>query len=221
MKICLVSSSFYPATSYGGPIYATWDLSRNIIQKDVKVYVSTTNANGGGRLHVNTNRFIEKEKNLFVKYYHEQLINRFSFQFVLGVFSDIKQSDLVYIQYLFHYTVLISLFFSFLQNKKVMLCPRGSLSLYGLNYKRKWVKRLWLSLLIKPFLRNVIWHASSFLEENDIKRTFPNAKILIIPDGVDFKSFQRFKLYDKRGLLKRYTNIDFQDVSNIFSPERL
>tara|TARA_B100000945_G_C20390851_1_gene602163 strand:+ start:557 stop:1711 length:1155 start_codon:yes stop_codon:yes gene_type:complete len=216
MKICLVSSSFYPATSYGGPIYATWDLSRNIIQKDVKVYVSTTNANGGGRLHVNTNRFIEKEKNLFIKYYHEQLINRFSFQFVLGVFSDIKQSDVVYIQYLFHYTVLISLFFSFLQNKKVMLCPRGSLSLYGLNYKRKWVKRLWLSLLIKPFLRNVIWHASSFLEENDIKRTFPHAKILIIPDGVDFKSFQRFKLYDKRGLLKRYTNIDFQDVSNIF-----
>ena len=62
MKICLVSSSFYPATFYGGPIYATWDLSKQLVKKDIKVYVSTTNANGNCRLKTKTNRFIQKEK---------------------------------------------------------------------------------------------------------------------------------------------------------------
>ena len=62
MKICLVSSSFYPATLYGGPIYATWDLSKQLVKKDIKVYVSTTNAHGNCRLKTETNRFIQKEK---------------------------------------------------------------------------------------------------------------------------------------------------------------
>ena len=178
MRICLISSSFYPATFYGGPISATWDLSKSITNKNVEVYVSTTNANGTSRLFVKTNRFIEKEKNLFVKYYHEELLNRFSVKFILGIFNDIKLSDIVYIQYIFHYTVFISLFVSFLQNKKVIVCPRGSLSLYGLAYKRKWIKKIWLNLLIKPFLNNITFHASSLLEKKDIKRVFQIIKLL-------------------------------------------
>ena len=50
MRICLVSSSFYPAIFYGGPISATWDLSKKIGEKGVEVYVSTTNANGKKKL---------------------------------------------------------------------------------------------------------------------------------------------------------------------------
>ena len=47
MRICLVSHSFFPATFYGGPISATWDLSKKLGEKEVEVYVSTTNANHG------------------------------------------------------------------------------------------------------------------------------------------------------------------------------
>ena len=71
MRICLVSSSFYPAIFYGGPISATWDLSKKLSDKEIKMYVSTTNANGTSRLGVHTNRFIQQKKNFFVKYYHE------------------------------------------------------------------------------------------------------------------------------------------------------
>ena len=46
MKICLVSSSFYPAIFYGGPISSTWDLSKKLGEKNIEVYVSTTNADG-------------------------------------------------------------------------------------------------------------------------------------------------------------------------------
>ena len=46
MRICLVSSSFYPATVYGGPISATWELSKKLAENGYEIYVSTTNANG-------------------------------------------------------------------------------------------------------------------------------------------------------------------------------
>lgn len=216
MRICLVSSSFYPATFYGGPIYATWDLSRKLSSNDVEIYVSTTDSNGKSRLDIEKNRFIQKEERLFVKYYYEQIINRISLSFIFGIWSDIKNSDLVYIQYLFHYTVLFSLFFSLIQRKKIVISPRGSFSSFTLSNKLPILKALWLNLFIDPFWRSITWHASSYLEYNDIKKRFPHSKIEVINDGIDFASFQKFKKYKKHLLLEKYTNTRFEDISNIF-----
>ena len=55
MRICLVSSSFYPATFYGGPISATWDLSKKLAENGHEIYVSTTNANGDRKLSLECN----------------------------------------------------------------------------------------------------------------------------------------------------------------------
>ena len=216
MRICLVSSSFYPATFYGGPISATWDLSQELAKKDVEMYISTTNANGNSRLKVNTNRFIKQKEKLFVKYYHEQFINRFSLAFIFGIWDDIRKADVVYIQYLFHYTVLFSLLFSAVQAKEIIMCPRGSFSSFTLSNKLPLLKALWLKLFIKPFSKSINWQASSYLEENDIKRRFPNARVEIINDGVDFSSFQEFNKYEKNELLEKYTNTQFKAISNIF-----
>ena len=122
------------------------------------MYVSTTNANGKEKLRgVNTKKHIKQAKNVFVRYYNEQIINFFSISFIFGVFSDIKNSDVVYIQYLYHYTVLFSLFYSFLLGKKIVICPRGSLSEYTIKNKKSIWKKLWLFLLVKPFSKRVLW----------------------------------------------------------------
>jgi len=216
MRICLVSSSFYPATFYGGPISATWDLSKKLASKGVEIYVSTTNANGSNKLDVEHNMFLKKQDNFFVKYYNEQIINKISFAFIFGIWNDIKKSDVVYIQYLFHYTVLFSLLFGMLQNKKVIICPRGSFSTFTLLNKLSFIKSLWISLFISPFSKKIIWQASSYLEEKDIKRNFPEAKIEIINDGVDFNSFQDFQNISKELLLYKFTKQKFESVSNLF-----
>ena len=216
MRICLVSSSFYPATFYGGPISATWDLSKKLAEKGIEVYVSTTNANGSKKLDVEYNKYLRKEENVFVKYYNEQITNKFSLSFIFGIWSDIKKSDIVYIQYLFHYTVLFSLLFSVFQNKKVVLCPRGSLSSWGLNYKHKWIKMIWLTFFISPFVKNVIWQACSYLEFTDIKNIFNKSKIVEINDGIDFASFQDSDKISKLELINRFSNQDFQIVSDVF-----
>ena len=169
MRILFVSSSFYPAISYGGPISSTWDLSKELGRRGIEVYVSTTNANKSDKLNnVNTDKHEEIEKNVFVRYYNEQWTNCFSFNFLLNIFSDIKKAEVVYIQYLFHYTVLFSLFSAVLLRKKILLCPRGSLSSFTLSYQKNILKRLWLKLFISPFRRKIIWQASSYLEKEDI-----------------------------------------------------
>ena len=216
MRVCLVSSSFYPATFYGGPISATWDLSKKLAENDVEMYVSTTNANGLSRLEVENNRYLRKQDNFFVKYYHEELINNFSLSFLFGIFNDIKKSDVVYIQYLFHYTSIISLIISVFQTKKIIVCPRGSLGEWGLQFKRKKFKKLWLFIFVKPFIKDVIFQASSYIEKKDIIRKYPNANVEIINDGVDFNAFQNAEKKSRIEILKKHTEIDFDEISNIF-----
>ncbi len=223
MRVCLVSSSFYPAIFYGGPISSTWDLSKKLGEKNIEVYVSTTNADGNKRIKdIETKEHIKQAENVFVRYYHEQLINIFSFSFLFGVFSDIKKSDVVYIQYLFHYTVLFSLFFSVFSGKKIILCPRGSFSSFTLSNKRNFLKRLWLFLFISPLKNKIIWQASSYLEKEDILFYFPQVDVKIIPDGIDVDSFSNSNKMDKKELLKKYTNKNFKKVSDVvFSMGRL
>lgn len=216
MRICLVSSSFYPATFYGGPISATWDLSKRLVEKGVEIYVSTTNANGNKRLGEKTNQFIKKQENLFVKYYSEQIINHFSLALFFGLWKDIKKSDFVYVQYLFNYSVPLALLFSTLQNKRIILCPRGSFSKFTLSNKFTVVKRMWLYFFIKPFQNRIRWQASSYLEKDDIKRVLPNANVTEVNDGVDFDSFQNTKEISFHDLMFRYTNNTFSDISDIF-----
>tara|TARA_B100001758_G_C18385296_1_gene599702 strand:- start:63 stop:1220 length:1158 start_codon:yes stop_codon:yes gene_type:complete len=216
MRICLVSHSFYPATFYGGPISATWDLSKKLADNDIKVFVSTTNANGNKKLDVLANKFIRKQKNLFIKYYNEQIINRFSFSFFLGIWSDIKKSDVVYIQYLFHYTVFFALTFSVILNKKIIVCPRGSFSDFTLTNNLVTIKYLWLSLFIGPIIRKITWHASSYIEKEDVLRRFPVAEVRVVNDGVNYLSFQNNSEITRDDILKQFTRKDFFQVSHLF-----
>tara|TARA_B100000902_G_scaffold392929_1_gene446219 strand:+ start:67618 stop:68775 length:1158 start_codon:yes stop_codon:yes gene_type:complete len=216
MRLCLVSSSFYPASFYGGPISSNWDMSNFLSKENVDVYVSSTNANGKTKLDVTTNQFIKKKNNLFVKYYNEQIINYFSFSFIFGIWSDIRKSDIIYIQYLYHYTVFFSLIFSIIQSKKIVLCPRGSLSEYTLSYKNRLIKKLWITILIKPFNRLINWQATSYLEKEDILRKFSKAKVSIIPDGIDFSSFQLKSNINIRELIFKYTGKKYDNVSQLF-----
>ncbi|MBE51019.1 MAG: hypothetical protein CMP51_04935 [Flavobacteriales bacterium] len=223
MKICLVSSSFYPATSYGGPVFSTWNLSVELAKKGYEIYVSTSDANGTDRLkNITKNKFISLNKNLFVKYYKENIINYFSLDFFLNIYSDIKRCDIVYIQYLYNYMVPISLMFSIFLNKKIVLCPRGSFSAFTFSKRNSIIKKIWLSIFIKPFCKKICFHASSILERDDIFNYLPRARVEVISDGVDTKSFSNSNRISKEDIVKKYTNYEFEHVSDIiFSIGRL
>ncbi|MBT3612626.1 MAG: glycosyltransferase [Flavobacteriales bacterium] len=225
MNICVVSHSFFPATCYGGPIFSTYELCKKLTDLGFNIYVSTTNANSRNRLDVVTNKFIEIHKNLHVCYYFEQIYWYFSFALIFGLWKDIKRSELIYIQYIFHYTVPLALFYSWILNKRVVICPRASLSPWGINWKGKisnLFKRSWISLFIRPFVSNVKWQGCSFIEIKDIKSFFYKADCYELSDGINTSLFSSERSLNYIDVIKKYTDRDFDRVTDIvFSMGRL
>ena len=225
MRICLVSHSFYPATCYGGPIFSTYELCKKLAKLGFKVYVSTTNANCNKSLKVKVNKFIKLEDNFFVKYYKEQITYYLSISLILNLYKDIKKSDVIYIQYIFHYTVPLALFFSWIFNKQIIICPRASLSPWGLKWKgflSKSFKKLWINFFIKPFANFATWHGCSKIEITDIKNQFPKVRYFELSDGIDIDSFKNSKKISYHQLIYKYVNKKFDNISDIiFSMGRL
>ena len=91
MNLLLIIPTFYPATIYGGPIFSTLHACEALSALDnIEVKVSSTNANMTSKLDVETNQWLAFNKQFFVKYYNETLIGKFSLQFFLNIWKDIK-----------------------------------------------------------------------------------------------------------------------------------
>ena len=101
---------------------------------------------------------------LKIKYYHEQCIKYFSFRLLFGLWRDLLSTDVLHLQAIFSYPTPITLVLAFFFNKKVLLSPRGSLSKYSFQ-KVPFIKKIWLNLMIKPFVKKVYWHATSIKRE--------------------------------------------------------
>ncbi|MBJ10081.1 MAG: hypothetical protein CMP66_01300 [Flavobacteriales bacterium] len=191
MKVALVIPSFYPATVYGGSIFASYYLTKEAAHQGLDIRVLTTNANGKKRLKIVSNKFVDLD-GFKVKYFHEQFIKYFSFRLLFGLWKDIKSTDILHLQAIFSYPTPIALLLAFFFNKKVLLSSRGSLSKYSFQ-KGSLMKKIWLNLLIKPFVKKVYWHATSTKEKSEIKMLFPNAKVYLISDGTYVEKMKHIK----------------------------
>lgn len=214
MKINLIVPSFYPAIRYGGPIFSTFHTCKELAKfEDIDVYVSTTNTNMYSKLNVKINKWIKLE-NFYVKYYDETIIDKFSLSLYKNIHKDIKKSDIIHIQAIFNTPIPISLFWAKFYKKPTILSPRGSLGKWAINNGNKF-KKLWLKLFIKPFSNYVIWHATSDQEKQEILSHFPDAKIKIIPNGIDMSEFKKFNQMEKEEYIKKYIKKNKININNI------
>ena len=214
MKINLVIPQFYPAVSYGGPIFSTLNTARELVKQGNEIHVSTTNANWDKRLDVTTSRSLELEKNIFVRYYYDTILNKLSLPMLRGLYSDIAKSDIVFLQYIFSISTPISLLFAKWHGKPVLLSPRGSLSKWILKHGKR--KKEWLKFLIKPFSKQIHWHATSQLEKADILRLFPLANIQIMPNCIATEDYISLKNYNKKEFIAK-----FLPLENISAPSHI
>ena len=192
MKILLIIPSFYPAFVYGGPIFSTlYTLEELTIDDEVHIKVCTTNANMNSKLNLPANRWLNV-KGFPVKYYNESVVGKFSLFLFFNIWKEIKEAKVIHIQSMFNTPTPISMMYSFIFKKPVLLSPRGALGKWCLSNGSK-LKKLWLKILIKPFLKNTTWHATSEQEKNEILAIFPKAKVQIIPNGIKFSEYQMIK----------------------------
>ncbi len=221
MKINLIIPSFYPATVYGGPIFSTLHTCQELAKlDDVEVWVSTTNTNMTSKLDVETNKWIKFEEDFYVKYYDEAKVDKFSLQLYLNIWKDIKRADVVHVQSVFNTPTPVALLLARLFKKSILLSPRGSLGDWclenGSGFKQKWIN--WF---IRPFAYKVIWHATAEQEKNEIQAIFPNAKVEVISNGIEYDVFQKFSVLSKQEFMKKYAGNEVDAEKIIVSMGRL
>jgi len=221
MKINLIIPSFYPATVYGGPIFSTLHTSQELAKlDDVEMHVSTTNANMTTKLDVETNRWKKFSDDFFVKYYNETKINKLSLSMLFNVWKDIKQSDVVHTQSIFSTPTPIALFYAKLFIKPVLLSPRGQFGGWCLD-NGSGFKQKWLDWLIKPHANKILWHATAAQEKDEIQMIFPDAKVVVIPNGIEYEKFKESVALSKQVYMKRFANSDEEAEKIIVSMGRL
>jgi glycosyltransferase involved in cell wall biosynthesis len=190
MNLTFITPSFYPATYYGGPIYSLYHLAKVLAKRGIKVYAVTTNANGDKRLNVITNKFTAIAENLFVKYYAFSTGSGFSPFMFLFLWNDIRKADIIYLVSVFSPPTPLTILLAALFRKKIILSPRGQLGDWCLNQGNK-LKKLWLIVFIKPFLKKIIWNAASQQEKDMIIKVFPGADAFIIPNSIELAEFDK------------------------------
>lgn len=92
---------------------------------------------------------------------------------------------------------------------KIILTPRGDFTGGCENKKAKKYTYIYASKVVGLY-KNVLWHATSPLEENDIKNKFPNADVFVTPNLPS--------VYEPKGIknLKKVGELNLVFVSRIF-----
>jgi len=219
MKLCLVIPSFYPAIAHGGPVYSTLNACEEISKLGIIINVSTTNVNGKEKMDVPCNKFVKFSDNFYVKYYNETITGKISLKLILNLWKDIIKADIVHIQAVFNTPVPVAFFYAKLFRKPIVYTPRGAFCKWGQN-KKKLRKRLWIFLLLKPFVRNIKWHVTSEQEKKDVLDFFPKAVIQVIPNGIYSGKLKPVKM-SKPDYLKKFTGKDLNSTKMIVSMGRI
>jgi len=221
MKINLIIPSFFPAVIYGGPIFSTLHTCEELAKiDDVEVFVSTTNTNMHSKLDVPTNQWQQFASRFFVKYYNETKVDKFSFELLFKVWRDIKNADVVHVQYIFSTPTPIALFYAKFFNKPIVLSSRGALCSWCLSQGSRF-KKIWLKYLLKPLVSQIIWHATADQERDEILALFPNANISVIPNGIELETFKKSNALNPNTFTEKFAHKCFPTGKIIVSMGRL
>ena len=206
LKILQVVPSYFPAFVYGGPIYSIHYLVQSISKLGHSVNVLTTNANGEVRLDVPTKKDVYLEDNYHVRYCHDDILEKISFEFIVNLPKYVNRSHLVHLHDIFSSYALITIFYCCIIKKPIILSPRGCFSKWSLKSSKYFLKIFIIKFLIKPLtsFNKVIWHVTCDQEKNEVEKLIPKSKIEIIPNGLNLNEFREIKPIKRSNFLKKY-----------------
>jgi glycosyltransferase involved in cell wall biosynthesis len=153
-----------------------------------------------------TGHYIPFEEGFQVKYFHDTIIGRFSFQMMTTLWRDIRKADVVHAHPILSNVAVYAIIYGVIFGKPVVISPRGNLGEWSLG-QGAWFKKLWLGLFFRPFKHRIYFHATSRKEEKDIRRIFGNVHTFMVPNGVDLTAFGE---KDPQFDMRRYLADQFQ-----------
>jgi len=168
------------------------------------VFVSTTNSDMYKRLDVSTNIWTSLD-GFQVKYYNETIVDNLSFPLLLNLKHDLALADVVHIQAIFNTPTPVALRQAKKLNKPILLSPRGVLGdwIMGNGNPFKWC---WLKVFIRPYASYIHWHATSEQEKDEILTHYPDARVHVIPNGIDKEKIQQEIESADQSIFESYAN---------------
>lgn len=190
MKVLSVMPAYYPATELGGPISSVHNLNKKLVLHNIDVSVITTDAMLRDKVQNLKWYEIDGVKVIYTKY--SGSVNfTFSIQFIKELLKVIKSVEVIHINGIWNFPILISLLFSKLKHKPTMISPRGALYEESVSSKKRRLKMSYFYLILKHLLKSaeMIHFTSEFDKERFLSFTGLKNDAVIIPNGIDVEEF--------------------------------
>jgi glycosyltransferase involved in cell wall biosynthesis len=187
-RVLHVTPSFFPATRYGGPVVALYDLCRAQLHAGLKVRVLTSDAAGKkDRLAARSGGGLSTDYGVPTLYGRTLLGEDIAPELLWAIFREVAWADLVHVTGLWSPTSLLGILGAVGRRRPCVVSPRGTLLPWALR-RNEGRKRLSLRLLGGLLRRVVGWHATSPEEAAAIRGTpglvGSSATVAVVPNGV-------------------------------------
>lgn len=199
MRFLFVTPYYFPATSYGGPIYSVKELAENLAKRGHHVTVLTSNLNRDTEIYdrIKFKKILNKVKIIYFRIDFFKLFKKNFFGYFYSsalkkyLKKNIKNFDIVHSQINFNYFSYIGLKLAQKNNIVNFFSQRGTYSPERLKFKS--LKKKLYFVLIEKFL---IKQCTNLIALNNFEIEYYKIlgftdKIVKIPNGIDRIKFKR------------------------------
>jgi len=190
VKILFPIGIFYPAT-VGGPSSSLYWHSCFLKKRGFECYVVATNLRLDPRHNIPLTKWFENEAGNVI--FCKTKNHKFPFRAWWETISKIPKSDVVHYSSAYYSLSLLTILFSLIFRKKIILSPRGE---FFPNAIDSFIKRIAIEFY-KVVSKFILFHATSKAEYKAIKKIFPKAKIVIQPNFVNIDVYEKTKVENK------------------------
>lgn len=198
MKILFISSSFYPAFSYGGSVEANYNLLTKLAKKVGKIKVLTLDVGifgKNGSFPIISRSWIKKSS-LEIKYCHHLFLKAVSWELICELFHSIPDSDLVYIGEIYSFPAFMGIIVAKIFRKPLILFPHGSLQ-RDKTTRRVFLKSVWNRICLLFLPSKTIIQLSTEFEAKEASVSMPNIPTIVFPNLISLS--ERSELKKERG----------------------
>ena len=198
VRVLHVVPSFYPAISYGGPIYSVLNLCLNLGKLGCEVKVLTTDANRDSRLTPQEQQdpLLDPLRVQFCRRVGRGMISPELLQRLPG---EIGVADIVHLTGVYNFATFPVLLSTQLRRKPLVWSPRGALQRWS-GSRRKLTKGLWDAACRFTLPRKMTLHLTSHCEATESIERVGAHSVCVVPNGVEIPSDPPPPIRD--GLLK-------------------
>ena len=211
MKVLIISPTYWPAFSFGGPIQSLHLLCRHLKKAGNDITVYTTDKGQGPEIMPNTRHLVDDVSVIyFSSSKYIDILNssgwNFSIPFVHALKKNLKNFDVVYILSVWNFTTAATAYYCRKYGIPYILSPRGQLYDYVLNSK-SWKKIPYYKLISSRDINYAaaVHYTTSDEYENVHIRLGLKSRHFIVPNGIDLSEYAT--LPKKGNFIKEYSHL--------------